>query len=128
MSMFCYQCQEASKGIGCNIVGICGKQPETANLQDLLIYTVKGVSDIVVKGGLDAKDLGEVNHEVLKSLFMTITNANFDDAAFVKEINKMIALRDNLKAMVVAGAPAKIIKSKDEKTEGKTQLLDDLRK
>ncbi|SCZ78646.1 hydroxylamine reductase [Acidaminobacter hydrogenoformans] len=106
MSMFCYQCQEASKGTGCNVVGICGKQPETANLQDLLIYTVKGVSDIVVKGGLDAKDLGEVNHEVLKSLFMTITNANFDDAAFVKDINKMITLRDNLRAMVVAGPPA----------------------
>ena len=106
MSMFCYQCQEAAKGTGCNIVGICGKKPETANLQDLLIYTVKGVSDIVVKGGLDAKDLGEVNHEVLKSLFMTITNANFDDAAFVKEINKMIGLRDNLRAMVVAGPAA----------------------
>ena len=108
MSMFCYQCQEAAKGTGCNIVGICGKQPETANLQDLLIYTVKGVSDIVVKGGLDAKDLGEVNHEVLKSLFMTITNANFDDAAFVKEINKMITLRDNLRSMVVAGAPVEV--------------------
>jgi hydroxylamine reductase len=103
--MFCYQCQEASKGTGCNIVGICGKQPEVANLQDLLIYTVKGVSDIVVKGGLDAKDLGEVNHEILKSLFMTITNANFDEAAFVKEIDKMIDLRDNLRAMVVAGPP-----------------------
>jgi len=102
MSMFCYQCQEASKGKGCTVKGVCGKNEEVAKLQDLLIYTIKGISQIVVKGQLDPKQLGEINHEVVTGLFMTITNANFDDQAFVIEIQKMIALRDQLKTMVDA--------------------------
>ena len=100
MSMFCYQCQETVKGTGCEIRGVCGKSEEVANLQDLLIYTLKGISDIVVKGKLDAKNLSDVNHEVLKGLFMTITNANFDDSAFEAEIKKMISIRNELKAKV----------------------------
>lgn len=100
MGMFCYQCQEAANGKGCQVKGVCGKNEDVAKLQDLLIYSLKGISDIVVKAGLDAKDLGNVNHEVLKSLFMTITNANFDEAAFEQEIKKMIALRNNLREMV----------------------------
>ena len=100
MSMFCYQCQEAAGGKGCQVKGVCGKNEDVAKLQDLLIYTLKGISDIVVKADLDAKDLGNVNHEVLKSLFMTITNANFDEAAFEQEINNMIALRNNLRERV----------------------------
>ncbi len=97
MSMFCYQCQEAAKGKGCEVMGVCGKNEVVAKLQDLLIYTLKGISEIVVKGGLSVKDFPEVNHHVFNSLFMTITNANFDEEAFVKEINKMIALRDDLR-------------------------------
>src|SRR5512136_437519 len=97
MSMFCYQCQEAAKGKGCEIKGVCGKSEEVAKLQDLLIYTLKGISEIVVKGKLDVKSFRDVNHEVLNSLFMTITNANFDEAAFEKEINRMIALRNELR-------------------------------
>ncbi|MEG0584732.1 MAG: hydroxylamine reductase, partial [Cetobacterium sp.] len=79
MSMFCYQCQEASKGIGCQTIGVCGKKEEVAKLQDLLVYTVKGISEIVVKGNLDIQSLKkwDLNHEVIKSLFITITNANF---------------------------------------------------
>ena len=100
MSMFCYQCQEAAGGKGCQVKGVCGKNEDVAKLQDLLIYTLKGISDIVVKGKLDAEDLGNVNHEVLKSLFMTITNANFDEAAFEQEIKTMIALRNNLRDMI----------------------------
>ena len=95
--MFCYQCQEAAKGKGCEIKGVCGKSEEVAKLQDLLIYTLKGISEIVVKGKLDVKSFRDVNHEVLSSLFMTITNANFDEAAFEKEINKMITLRNELR-------------------------------
>ena len=97
MSMFCYQCQEAAGGKGCQVKGVCGKNEDVAKLQDLLIYTLKGISDIVVKASLNAKDLDNVNHAVLKSLFMTITNANFDEDAFEKEINRMIALRDELR-------------------------------
>ena len=80
MNMFCYQCQETAKGTGCTLRGVCGKTAQVSNLQDLLIYTVKGISEVVVKGGLDVKELGDVNHEVLNS-FITITNANFDDDA-----------------------------------------------
>jgi hydroxylamine reductase len=100
MSMFCYQCQETAKGTGCDIKGICGKSEEVAKFQDLLVYVLKGISEIVVKGNLNVKELGTINHEVLNSLFMTITNTNFDDAAFEKEINKMLALRNKLRERV----------------------------
>jgi len=96
MSMFCYQCQETAGGKGCAVRGVCGKTEEVAKLQDLLIYTLKGISEIVVKGKLDVKTLGETNYEVLSSLFMTITNANFDDGSIEKQIMKMIAVRDKL--------------------------------
>lgn len=97
MSMFCFQCQETAKGTGCEIRGVCGKNEEVAKLQDLLIYTVKGVSQIVVKGNLNTETINDVNHEVLNSLFMTITNANFDDAAIEQQIKKMISLRNDLR-------------------------------
>lgn len=101
MGMFCYQCQEAARGTGCNVIGVCGKNENVAKLQDLLIYTLKGISEIKVKANLNVADLKEINHEVIKSLFMTITNANFDEAAFEAEINKMIGLRDKLRETVV---------------------------
>lgn len=101
MSMFCYQCQEAAGGKGCTVRGVCGKSEEVARLQDLLIYTLKGFSEIVVKGKIAVKDLGATNYEVLSSLFMTITNANFDDSSIEKQIWKMVAARDNLKKSVV---------------------------
>ncbi|MFY9176402.1 MAG: hydroxylamine reductase [Caldicoprobacterales bacterium] len=102
MNMFCYQCQETAKGTGCTLRGVCGKTAQVSNLQDLLIYTVKGISEVVVKGGLDVKELGDVNHEVLNSLFITITNANFDDDAIEGQIKKMLAERDKLRAKVTA--------------------------
>ena len=102
MSMFCYQCQEAAKGTGCEVRGVCGKTEEVAKLQDLLIYTLKGVSDIVVKGKLDVANLQAVNHQVPNSLFMTITNANFDDAAIEAQIEKILSLRNELKKTVTA--------------------------
>ena len=96
MSMFCYQCQETAKNSGCTVKGVCGKNEEVAKLQDLLIYACKGVSEVVTKGKLVVNELSEVNHEVLKSLFITITNANFDEAAIEKQIQNMIRLRDEL--------------------------------
>ncbi|HZK71330.1 MAG TPA: hydroxylamine reductase, partial [Clostridia bacterium] len=101
MGMFCYQCQETARGTGCNVMGVCGKNENVAKLQDLLIYILKGISEIKVKANLNVSDLKEINHEVIKSLFMTITNANFDEAAFEAEINKMISLRDKLRETVV---------------------------
>jgi len=100
MSMFCYQCQECAKGTGCEIRGVCGKNEEVAKLQDLLIYATKGISEVIVKGKLDVNTLGNVNHEILKSLFITITNANFDEAAIEKQVNKLIGIRNDLKKKV----------------------------
>lgn len=98
MSMFCYQCQETAKNTGCTIKGVCGKNEEVAKLQDLLIYSCKGISEIVIKGALQVENLNEANHQVLKSLFITITNANFDENAIEKQIQKNIQIRDGLKA------------------------------
>lgn len=100
MSMFCYQCQETAKNTGCTVKGVCGKKEEVANLQDLLIYTLKGISDIVVKGKVDISNFDKTNYEVLSSLFMTITNANFDDGHIEAQISKMIKLRDELRNSV----------------------------
>jgi hydroxylamine reductase len=97
MSMFCFQCQEAAKNIGCTVRGVCGKTEDVAKLQDLLIYTLKGISEILTKAKVDTKDIGEVNERVLNSLFMTITNANFDGDAIAQEINEMIELREALR-------------------------------
>jgi len=97
LNMFCFQCQEASKGVGCTIKGVCGKDPVTSNLQDLLIYTAKGIANIVVKSGLETSELGAVNHEILNSLFATITNANFDEDSIERQIRKLLAVRDELR-------------------------------
>ena len=100
MSMFCYQCQETAGGKGCTVRGVCGKTEDVARLQDLLIYTLKGISEIVVKGKLDINNLGKTNYEMLNSLFITITNANFDDESIEKQILRMIAIRDDLRKTV----------------------------
>ena len=100
MSMFCFQCQETAKGTGCEIRGVCGKVEDLAKLQDLLIYTLKGISEVVVKGKLEVKNLKKTNHQVMKSMFMTITNANFDESAFEKQIEIMLSIRNELRKTV----------------------------
>lgn len=92
MSMFCYQCQEAAKGTGCTIQGVCGKNEDVARSQDLLIWKVKSIGEIVYKNNIKSENLKDVNYSVLNSLFMTITNANFDK----KSIEKQIALMSNI--------------------------------
>ena len=101
--MFCYQCQETAKGTGCTSIGVCGKDAETSGLQDLLLHTEKGVaaySAIFRKNG-KAKELleGKVNRYLINSLFITITNANFDDDAILDEIKAGLKLREELKAL-----------------------------
>lgn len=100
MGMFCFQCQETARGIGCEVRGVCGKTEEVAKLQDLLIYTIKGISHIVRKGKVDTESIPTLNHQLLNSLFMTITNANFDDAALEMQIKKMLRYRNELRKMV----------------------------
>ncbi len=104
MGMFCYQCQEAAKGTGCTKIGVCGKKEDVANLQDLLIYTLKGISIF----NLRAKELGVTNeaidHFIMESLFTTITNANFDRSIFVNRIQEGLKLRDEARdALINAG-------------------------
>lgn len=103
--MFCYQCQETARNTGCNIRGVCGKTEEVSNLQDLLIYTLRGIGETVVNGKLDVKTLPEVNYKVLNGLFMTITNANFDDKAIVETIKDLIKIRDELYAKSKYNSP-----------------------
>ncbi|QHI73408.1 hydroxylamine reductase [Aminipila terrae] len=97
MSMFCYQCQETAKGTGCEVRGVCGKNEEVAKFQDLLIYVCKGISEIVIKSKADVKSISEINHQMIKSLFITITNANFDENAIKDQIIKMIGLRNEFR-------------------------------
>lgn len=98
--MFCFQCQEAAKGTGCTVAGVCGKSADVAGLQDLLIYASKGAAEVVVKGNVEVATQKELNHQVLKSLFMTITNANFDDNAIAEQIKKVVGLRDQVTAQL----------------------------
>lgn len=96
MSMFCYQCQEASKGTGCTMRGVCGKTPEVANLQDLMVYTLKGVSVLAVKARENGIEFPRIDKFVIDSLFMTITNANFDEVRFERQISDGLAYREEL--------------------------------
>ncbi|MDO5571616.1 MAG: hydroxylamine reductase [Bacteroidales bacterium] len=87
--MFCYQCQEAAHNTGCTKVGVCGKTPEVSDLQDLLIYLLKGISKTTtLMREKKNKENEEANRFIIDSLFMTITNGNFDRESFVKKINE----------------------------------------
>lgn len=100
--MFCYQCQEAAKGTGCTGThGVCGISEDVINLQDLMVYTLKGLSYYAVKAREAGFEDVEVNHFVTSSLFSTITNVNFTDQDFVVRIQKAVELKQRLKAKAV---------------------------
>ncbi len=103
MGMFCFQCQETANGKGCSLRGVCGKTEEVAKLQDLLVHTVKGISEIAVRSGVQVGP--EVRREVLRGLFMTITNANFDADAIENEIRTLLDLRDDLRSEALKKDP-----------------------
>lgn len=94
--MFCFQCQEASKGTGCTLTGVCGKDPETANLMDLLIYVCKGLA--AVHEPLRSRQQADaaVDHFILDALFCTITNANFDVESIAARVTRGLALKHDL--------------------------------
>ncbi|MBN2864112.1 MAG: hydroxylamine reductase [Bacteroidales bacterium] len=100
--MFCYQCQETAKGTGCTIAGVCGKNEKVANMQDLLIYVLKGISIFSTKARALGIEKDEVNKFVFDGLFMTITNANFDQDRFVSSIREGLKLREIIKAEYIA--------------------------
>lgn len=95
--MFCFQCQETAGNKGCMFGGVCGKKPETANLQDLLIYVTKGLSEITTRLRSEGKEIpAAIDRLITTNLFMTITNANFDDDRFIDRINETLSSRDEL--------------------------------
>ncbi|MDA8224095.1 hydroxylamine reductase [Desulfosporosinus sp.] len=101
MSMFCYQCQETAKGTGCTIKGVCGKSEDVAKLQDLLIYTLKGIAVYAVQVRELHLERKDVDKFIMESLFSTITNANFDSSRFVERIQDGLKLREDLKQAVL---------------------------
>lgn len=115
--MFCYQCQETAGCKGCTVVGVCGKKPEVAAMQDLLIYVTKGLSAVTTQLRAEGKEIsGDVNHLVTVNLFTTITNANFDREAIVARIKETLAVKEELLAQVAdrSGLPEAAIWNKDE--------------
>lgn len=99
--MFCYQCEQAIKG-GCTKAGVCGKQPDVAALQDLLVYALKGLSLCAVEGRKVGVNDKAVNVFTAEALFSTLTNVNFDPARFMDLLKKAVELREALKAKVKA--------------------------
>ena len=100
--MFCYQCEQSSKGKACTKIGVCGKTPEVAALQDLLIYAVSGLSLLAVEGrkvGISDENIDQFASE---AIFSTLTNVDFDPERFADLINETVRLRDKLKEKVKA--------------------------
>ncbi|MEW6052297.1 MAG: hydroxylamine reductase [Nitrospirota bacterium] len=100
--MFCYQCEQTAKGQGCTNVGVCGKQPDVAALQDLLVYALKGVSLYAIEGRKLGISDRKANVFTVEALFSTLTNVDFDPQRFVALINTAVQLREDLKKKVGA--------------------------
>lgn len=100
MSMFCYQCQETAKGTGCTIAGVCGKKENTANLQDLLVFALKGLAETAVEAQKQGRLDNATGLFICQGLFATITNANFDDSRITALIKEAFAKRDILKLSI----------------------------
>ena len=97
--MFCFQCQETAGCTGCTKFGVCGKSPDLARMQDLLIYTTKGLSEVTTRLREEGKEVSkDVNHLITINLFTTITNANFDDEVFYQRVKETLATKEALLA------------------------------
>ncbi|KYK33988.1 MAG: hydroxylamine reductase [Thermoplasmatales archaeon SG8-52-3] len=100
MNMFCYQCEETINNKGCTTAGACGKKGDVANLQDLLIYLMKGISLCNIEARKQGKNTEEADKFIMDNLFATITNANFDKKYFLDKIQEAIKLREKIKETV----------------------------
>ncbi len=97
MNMFCYQCEQTAQGKGCTVSGVCGKQPETATLQDLLIYQAKGIGYLAHEAGKKGVKDESVDRFIIEALFTTVTNVNFDN----QRIAELIYKGDQVKNVLV---------------------------
>jgi len=104
--MFCYQCEQTAKGEGCIQIGVCGKQPDVAALQDLLLYALKGLALCAVAGRKIGADDHDVHVFTCEATFSTLTNVDFDAKRFVSLINRCVELREQLKERVKAAGGA----------------------
>jgi len=101
MSMFCFQCHENAGNQGCRFKkGVCGKPAETSNLMDVLIYSLKGLSIVALEAEKQEQLKGNPGLHIAQSLFMTITNANFDEERIIDQIKKTLKLRDDVKQKI----------------------------
>lgn len=98
--MFCYQCEQAAKGEGCTNIGVCGKQPDVAALQDLLIHAIKGLSLYAVEGRKVGINDSDINVFTGEAVFSTLTNVDFDPDRFVQLINRCVELRESIKVKI----------------------------
>jgi hydroxylamine reductase len=103
--MFCFQCEQTAQGKGCTQMGVCGKNPEVAALQDLLVYALKGLSIVAVEGRKRGIYEREIDRFVCEATFATLTNVNFDPDRIVAMIQKTVAYRDKLNRLVNAKLP-----------------------
>ncbi|MFO7931346.1 MAG: hydroxylamine reductase [Thermodesulfobacteriota bacterium] len=98
--MFCFQCEQTAKGEGCTKIGVCGKQPDVAELQDVLVYAVKGLAQVANEGRKVGVRDSEIDHFACEALFSTLTNVDFDPDRFVKLIDQCVSYREQLKKKV----------------------------
>ena len=104
--MYCNQCEQTTKGVACTTSGVCGKKPEVAALQDVLLYAVKGLSIYANQARQQGIISQKVNHFSLEALFSTLTNVNFDPERFFAMVNECVSLREKLKAELTAAGHA----------------------
>ena len=100
--MFCYQCEQTAKGEGCTKIGVCGKKPDVAALQDLLVYAVKGLSQVALSARKAGVSAPEIDQFTCEAIFSTLTNVDFDPQRFDTLIRQCVAYRDELKGKVQA--------------------------
>ena len=98
--MFCYQCEQTSGGKGCTTFGVCGKNPDVAALQDLLIYMLRGLSQLALEGKKVGVKDEQLNMFICESAFATLTNVNFDPDTLIEYISKSAKFRDVLREKV----------------------------
>ena len=95
--MFCFQCQETAGCSGCTVSGVCGKKPDVAAMQDLLVYVTKGISAVTTQLRSEGKEIDDnVNHQIIVNLFTTITNANFDKESIITRIKETLEIKEEL--------------------------------
>lgn len=109
--MFCFQCSETLKGEGCTVKGVCGKEPEVANLQDMLIWLLKGISFWGSKVRQYGLNDTEVDLFVAEGLFTTITNVDFDPASLGKKIQRAFEMRDKVESLSEKPIAIRMVKS-----------------